>query len=70
MRVISNRATLDASVNIFATQFPLNARTDKTPIIDDVTFARSGAYNSAQLLAGSALALQHEPHPLRRPTTT
>jgi hypothetical protein len=46
MRVLSHRATLDASVNIFATQFPLKARTDKTPIIDDVTYARSGAYNA------------------------
>ena len=39
MRVINNRATLDASINVFATRFPLNARTDKTPIIDDVTFS-------------------------------
>jgi hypothetical protein len=46
MRVISNRATLDASVNLFASQFPLKAHTDKTPIIDDVTFARRGAYDS------------------------
>jgi hypothetical protein len=45
MRVLGNRATLDVSVNIFATQFPLKARTDKTPVIDDVTYARSGAYN-------------------------
>jgi len=45
-RVLNSRATLDASVNIFATQFPLKAHTDKTPIIDDVTFARSGAYNT------------------------
>src|SRR6185503_2707209 len=46
MRVLSNRATLDASVNIFASQFPLKAHTDKTPIIDDFTFARSGAYGT------------------------
>ena len=46
MRLLNNRATLDASVNIFASQFPLKAHTDKTPIIDDVTFARSGAYNA------------------------
>ena len=46
MRVINNRATLDTSINFFATQFPLKAHTDKTPIIDDVTFARSGAYNA------------------------
>ena len=45
VRSISNRATLDASINVFASQFPLKAHTDKTPIIDDVTFARSGAYN-------------------------
>ena len=44
-RVISNRATLDTSINGFASQFPLKARTDKTPVIDDITFARSGAYN-------------------------
>ena len=49
MRVINNRATLDASVNFFGTQFPLKARTDKTPIIDDVTFVRSGAYNAPSL---------------------
>jgi hypothetical protein len=46
MRVLSNRATLDASLNIFASQFPLRARTDKTPVIDDVTYARSGAFNT------------------------
>jgi hypothetical protein len=46
MRAIGSRATLDASVNIFASQFPLKARTDKTPIIDDVTFARRGAYDT------------------------
>ena len=45
MRVINNRAMLDASVSFFGTQFPLKAQTDKTPIIDDVTFLRSGAYN-------------------------
>jgi hypothetical protein len=45
-RVINNRATLDASINTWATRFPLTAHTDKTPIIDDVTFLRSGAYNT------------------------
>ena len=44
--MINNRATLDTSINFYGTQFPLEARTDKTPIIDDVTFARSGAYNT------------------------
>src|SRR4029079_7778701 len=34
------------SVNIFASQFPLKAHTDKTPILDDLTDARSGAYNT------------------------
>ena len=46
MRVINNRATLDTSINFYGTQFPLKAHTDKTPIIDDVTFLRSGAYNT------------------------
>ena len=46
MRVINNRATLDTSINFYGTQFPLKAHTDKTPIIDDVTFVRSGAYNT------------------------
>ena len=46
LRVIANRATLDTSFNVYGTQFPLKAHTDKTPIIDDVTFARSGAYNT------------------------
>jgi hypothetical protein len=45
-RVINNRAMLDMSLNGFGSQFPLDARTDKTPIIDDLTFARSGAYNA------------------------
>ena len=67
MRVISNRATLDTSINVYGTQFPLKAHTDKTPIIDDVTFAPERRLQHAQLLAGSALALQHEPQPLRRP---
>jgi len=43
-RVINNRATLDASINFYGTRFPLTARTDKTPIIDDFTYVRSGAY--------------------------
>ncbi|HEX4913925.1 MAG TPA: TonB-dependent receptor, partial [Vicinamibacterales bacterium] len=45
MRVIGNRATLDASINVYGNHFPLTTHTDKTPIIDDVTFARRGAYN-------------------------
>ena len=49
MRVISNRATLDTSINVYGTHFPLDAHTDKTPIIDDVTFLRSGAYNTPSL---------------------
>ena len=35
MRVISNRATLDTSINVYGTHFPLKAHTDKTPIFDD-----------------------------------
>jgi hypothetical protein len=46
MKVVSNRATLDTSINFYGTEFPLKAHTDKTPIIDDITFARSGAYNT------------------------
>src|SRR6185503_4361024 len=46
MRVINDRATLDTSINFYDTQFPLNVHTNNTPIIDDVTFARSGAYNT------------------------
>jgi hypothetical protein len=46
MQVVGNRATLDTSVNVYGNHFPLTAHTDKTPIIDDVTFARSGAYNT------------------------
>ena len=49
MRVISNRATLDTSINVYGNHFPLTAHTDKTPIIDDVTFARRGAYNTPGL---------------------
>ncbi len=49
MRVISNRATLDTSINVYGTHFPLEAHTDKTPIIDDVTFLRRGAYNTPSL---------------------
>jgi len=44
-RAINNRAMLDSSINLYATRFPLSARTDKTPIIDDVTSYRSGAYD-------------------------
>ena len=49
MRVIGNRATLDTSLNLFGNHFPLTAHTDKTPVIDDVTFARRGAYNTPGL---------------------
>ena len=49
MRVIGNRATLDTSINVYGHHFPLTAHTDKTPIIDDVTFARRGAYNTPGL---------------------
>jgi hypothetical protein len=45
MRTINDRAMLDTSVNFYATQFPLKVHTDKTPMYDDVTFLRSGAYN-------------------------
>jgi hypothetical protein len=48
-RVISNRAMLDTSINFYGTRFPLTARTDKTPIIDDVTYTRSGAFNTPSL---------------------
>ena len=48
-RIINNRAMLDASVNFYGTEFPLQAHTDKTPIIDDVTGRRSGAYPSPSL---------------------
>jgi hypothetical protein len=48
-RVINNRATLDTSINFYGTRFPLAARTDKTPIIDDVTYARSGAFDTPSL---------------------
>jgi hypothetical protein len=48
-RVINNRATLDTSMNFYGTRFPLAARTDKTPIIDDVTYARSGAFDTPSL---------------------
>ena len=44
LRVINNRATLDVSVNLYGNQFPLGAHTDKTPIIDDFTNNRIGAY--------------------------
>jgi hypothetical protein len=49
MRVISNRATFDTSMNVYGTHFPLEAHTDKTPVIDDVTYARRGAYNTPSL---------------------
>ena len=44
MQVIGNRATLDTSFNVYGNHFPLTARTDKTPIIDDVSFTRRGGY--------------------------
>src|SRR4029078_13291825 len=46
LRVIGNRATLASSINVYGNDFPLTAHTDKTPIIDDVTFVRRGAYNT------------------------
>jgi hypothetical protein len=49
MQVIGNRATLDTSFNVYGNHFPLAARTDRTPIIDDVTFFRRGAYNTPAL---------------------
>jgi hypothetical protein len=49
MRVIGNRAALDTSINLYGNHFPLTAHTDKTPVIDDVTFARRGAYNAPGL---------------------
>ena len=67
LQVIGNRATLDTSFNVYGNHFPLTAHTDKTPIIDDVTFARRGAYNTPGLLAGPAPALQRGLHALRRP---
>ena len=41
MRVLSNRATLDTSINVYGTHFPLKAHTDKTPIFDDVTLSEA-----------------------------
>ena len=49
MQVIANRATLDTSINVYGNRFPLTARTDKTPIIDDVTFVRRGGYSTPAL---------------------
>jgi hypothetical protein len=49
LQVIGNRATLDTSFNVYGNHFPLTAHTDKTPIIDDVTFTRRGAYNTPAL---------------------
>jgi hypothetical protein len=46
MQVLGTRATLDTSLNIYGNHFPLTAHTDKTPIIDDVTLARRGAFNT------------------------
>jgi hypothetical protein len=47
--VLGNRAALDTSFNVYGNHFPLTAHTDKTPIIDDVTFARRGGYNTPGL---------------------
>jgi hypothetical protein len=44
LQVIGNRATLDTSFNVYGNHFPLTAHTEQTPIIDDVTFFRRGAY--------------------------
>jgi hypothetical protein len=49
MQVIGSRATLDTSFNVYGNHFPLAARTDKTPIIDDVTFNRRGGYSTPSL---------------------
>ncbi len=49
LRVIGNRATLDSSINVYGNNFPLTAHTDKTPIIDDLTFERRGGYNMPAL---------------------
>ena len=49
MRVLSNRATLDTSINVYGTHFPLDAHTDKTPIFDDYTRFRRGAYPNPSL---------------------
>ena len=49
MQVVGNRATLDTSINVYGHYFPLTAHTDKTPIIDDVTFVRRGAFNAPGL---------------------
>jgi hypothetical protein len=46
LQVIGNRATLDTSFNVYGNHFPLTAHTDKTPIIDDVTSVRRGAYDT------------------------
>jgi hypothetical protein len=43
-QVVGRGATLDTSINLYGHHFPLTAHTDKTPIIDDVTFTRRGGY--------------------------
>lgn len=45
-RVIGTRTTLDMSINNFGYQFPGKARTNKTPVQDDVTSLRRGAYQA------------------------
>jgi hypothetical protein len=49
LRVLSNRATLDTSFNLFGTHFPLKAQTDKTPIFDDVNRTHMGAFETPSL---------------------
>jgi hypothetical protein len=48
-QVLGNRGTLDTSFNVYGNNFPLTAHTDKTPVIDDVTFVRRGGYNTPAL---------------------
>ena len=47
--MLNDRAMLDASINVFGTRSPFTAHTDQTPIIDDVTYERRGAYNTPSL---------------------
>ena len=67
MRVINNRATLDTSINFFASQFPLSSSHQQNADHRRGHVRPERRLQYAQLLAGSALALQHEPQPLRRP---
>ncbi len=43
--VIDNRKTLDMSINNFGYQFASKARTDTTPLMDDISGLRTGAFN-------------------------